>query len=169
MYVSWYSNSTLTANHCSIFFLFVYVMSIVMRGWFRMLASAFKSSAPANTVAGISTLVLAIYTGYTIPRPSMIGALRWITYINPLRYGFEGVLVNEFHTLDGTCATLVPQGAGYENIGIQNQVCTTIGSIPGQSTVNGERFVELSYGYSYGNLWMGQSSFSFDSSSYCTA
>jgi hypothetical protein len=31
-------------------------------------------------------------SGYTIPRPSMIGALRWITWINPLRYGFAAVM-----------------------------------------------------------------------------
>jgi ATP-binding cassette, subfamily G (WHITE), member 2, SNQ2 len=68
------------------------------------------------------------------------------------------VLVNEFHTLDGTCASLVPQGPGYENIGLANQVCTSVGSQPGQSTVNGNTFVELSYGYSYSNLWMSAAS-----------
>jgi ATP-binding cassette subfamily G (WHITE) protein 2 (SNQ2) len=47
----------------SIFFLFVFIMTITMRGWFRMLASAFKSPAPAQTIAGLSTLALSIYTG----------------------------------------------------------------------------------------------------------
>jgi ABC-type multidrug transport system permease subunit len=41
-----------------------------------------KSEATAQAVAGMSVLVLALYTGYAIPQPSMIGALRWITYIN---------------------------------------------------------------------------------------
>jgi ATP-binding cassette subfamily G (WHITE) protein 2 (SNQ2) len=27
-------------------------------------------------------LMIALYTGYAIPKPSMIGALRWIIYIN---------------------------------------------------------------------------------------
>ena len=66
----------------SIFLLFVYAMTITMRSWFRALASAFKSPAPAQTVSGLAILVLVLYTGYTIPKPSMIGALRWITYIN---------------------------------------------------------------------------------------
>ena len=69
-------------DHYSIFFLFVFAMSIVMRSWFRTLAAAFKSPAPAQTVGGLATLILVLYTGYTIPQPSMIGALRWITYIN---------------------------------------------------------------------------------------
>ena len=66
----------------SIFFLFVFTMTIVMRAWFRALAAAFKSPAPAQTIAGLAMLLLVLYTGYTIPQPSMIGALRWITYIN---------------------------------------------------------------------------------------
>ena len=53
-----------------------------MKAWFRALTAAFKSPAPAQTVAGMSILVLTLYTGYTIPQPSMIGALKWITYIN---------------------------------------------------------------------------------------
>lgn len=83
----------------------------------------------------------------------MIGALRWITYINPLRYGFEGVLVNEFRTLRGACANLVPQGPGYENVSLANQVCASIGARPGESAVDGNAFVSLSYGYHYGELW----------------
>jgi ABC-type multidrug transport system permease subunit len=57
-------------------------MTITMKAWFRVLAAAVKSEATAQAVAGMSILVLAIYTGYTIPKPSMIRALRWITYIN---------------------------------------------------------------------------------------
>lgn len=62
-------------------------------------------------------------------------------------------MTNEFHTLDGACSSLVPQGPGYENIGIENQVCTVVGSQQGQANVNGDLFVELSYGFSYSNLW----------------
>ncbi len=60
---------------------------------------------------------------------------------------------NEFHTLNGTCSNLVPSGTGYENVSLTNQVCGTVGSIPGQSTVDGNRFIALSYDYSYSNIW----------------
>jgi len=72
-----------------------------MKAWFRAIAAAFKSEAAAQSVAGIAILVLSIYIGeyisillmsgsfltsnilgFTVPKPSMIGALRWITYIN---------------------------------------------------------------------------------------
>lgn len=70
----------------STFFLFVFAMTVTMKAWFRALTAAFKSPAPAQTVAGMSILVLTLYTGYTIPQPSMIGALKWITYINVRPY-----------------------------------------------------------------------------------
>ena len=62
-------------------------------------------------------------------------------------------MVNEFHTLNGTCTTLVPSGPGYENATLANQVCTTIGSQPGMSTVPGGAYTYVSFGYSYSNLW----------------
>lgn len=48
----------------------------------------------------------------------------------------------------------MPQGPGYENISIDNQVCATVGAVAGQDTVNGNVFIELAYGYSYSNTWM---------------
>ncbi|EJD01720.1 uncharacterized protein FOMMEDRAFT_111764 [Fomitiporia mediterranea MF3/22] len=143
-----------SASQFFIFFLLVFTVTLTMKAFFRTLAAAFKRESGAQAVAGVATLVLVLYTGYTIPKPTMIGALKWITYINPLRYGFEAILTNEFSTLDGTCASLVPSGAGYENVNLVNQVCTTVGSIPGQATVDGNRFAQISYGYSRSKLWM---------------
>jgi len=62
-------------------------------------------------------------------------------------------MVNEFHTVDGTCSTLVPSGPGYAGISLSNQVCTVVGSEPGQASVNGLRYLSLSFGYSYSHLW----------------
>ena len=53
-----------------------------MKAWFRAVAAAFGDPAPAQTVAGLMLLTLVLYTGYTIPKPSMTGALKWISYIN---------------------------------------------------------------------------------------
>lgn len=38
-----------------------------------MLAAAFASEASAQSLAGVAILGLVLYTGYTIPKPSMIG------------------------------------------------------------------------------------------------
>ncbi|KAG5727434.1 Brefeldin A resistance protein [Termitomyces sp. T112] len=143
-----------TAGQFFVFYLFVFSMSITMKAWFRTIAAAFKSEASAQTVAGLCVLALSIYTGYQIPKPTMIGALRWITYINPLRYGFESILTNEFRTLNARCSTLVPSGPGYENVLLANQVCTTVGSIPGSEYVDGARYALLSFSFSYSHTWM---------------
>jgi ATP-binding cassette, subfamily G (WHITE), member 2, SNQ2 len=157
-------------NH-STYFIFILVVALSMKGLFRGLAAAFKKAAPAQAVAGVLLLGLSLYTGYQIPKPSMIGALRWISYINvsfgilltnlephectnkPIRYAFEGIMTNEFHTLDGVCSTLVPSGPGYEGISLNNQVCTVLGSEPGQATVSGSAYLALSFSYYFDNLW----------------
>ncbi|EIN12917.1 hypothetical protein PUNSTDRAFT_82390 [Punctularia strigosozonata HHB-11173 SS5] len=142
-----------TAGQFFIFYLLVFTMTVTMKAWFRFLAASFKSPAPAQTIAGISILALVLYTGYSIPKPSMIGALKWITYINPLRYGYEAIMTNEFYDLVGTCANLVPSGPGYEGVSLNNQACATVGSLPGQNTVQGSRYVSLSYAYYHKYLW----------------
>jgi ATP-binding cassette subfamily G (WHITE) protein 2 (SNQ2) len=62
-------------------------------------------------------------------------------------------MVNEFHTLNGTCTMLVPSGFGYENATLANQVCSTTGSQPGMATVPGDAYMSVSFDYSYSNLW----------------
>ncbi|OJA14947.1 hypothetical protein AZE42_03704 [Rhizopogon vesiculosus] len=142
-----------TAAQFFIFFLVVFTMTIAMKGFFRLIAAAFKQESSATSAAGIGVLIFSLFTGYTIPRPSIPGALRWITYVNPLVFGFESLMVNEFHTLNGTCSSLVPQGPGYENVSLTNQVCTTVGAQPGMPTVDGNAFISLSYGFKYSDLW----------------
>lgn len=45
--------------------------------FFRALAATFHSAASAQAFAGVGILILTGYVGYTIPKPSMIGALKW--------------------------------------------------------------------------------------------
>lgn len=142
-----------SADQFFVFVLFILVMAFTMKSWFRAIAAAFKAEATAQTVAGVSILALSIYTGYTIPKPTMIAALSWLTYINPLRYGFEAILTNEFRTLNGTCNALVPSGPGYEGVSLMNQVCAVVGAQPGEDFVNGAAFVKLSYGFDWSNTW----------------
>ncbi|KAI0265431.1 ABC-2 type transporter-domain-containing protein [Gloeopeniophorella convolvens] len=142
-----------SAGQFFVFFLFIFTMALTMKAWFRAVAAAFGDPAPAQTIAGLMLCGLVLYTGYQIPKPSMIGALKWISYINPIRYGFEAIVANEFHTLNGACSNIIPNGPGYENVALANQVCPTVGSVPGQSTVDGNRFIQLSYEYSYSHVW----------------
>jgi ATP-binding cassette subfamily G (WHITE) protein 2 (SNQ2) len=53
-----------------------------MKVFFHAVATWFSDPTPAQSAAGVSLLALTLYTGYNIPEPYTIGALRWITCIN---------------------------------------------------------------------------------------
>lgn len=57
-------------------------MTTTMKAFFRMVAAVFKTESSATSLAGVVVIVVALFTGYTIPKPSIPGALRWIMYIN---------------------------------------------------------------------------------------
>ncbi|KIY44860.1 pleiotropic drug resistance ABC transporter [Fistulina hepatica ATCC 64428] len=144
----------ISAGQVFTFLLFVFTAALTMKSYFRALSSMFEKEASAQTVGGITVLAFALYTGYLLPVPSMIGALKWINYLDPLRWGFESVITNEFRTIHGPCDQLVPSGPGYQNVSLVNQVCTTVGAVAGQSTVDGSRYMELAYRYSWTHTWM---------------
>lgn len=55
---------------------------MTMKTCFRAVATAVKQESSAMSVAGLAVLALVLYSGFMIPKPSMIGALRWINFIN---------------------------------------------------------------------------------------
>jgi ATP-binding cassette subfamily G (WHITE) protein 2 (PDR) len=138
------------------FFFFVlisFVLTLVMSMFFRSLASLSKSLVQALAPAAILILGLVMYTGFTIPINYMVGWSRWINYIDPVGYGFESLMINEFHNRDFSCAAYVPTGAGYEGIGGQNRVCSAVGSQPGQDFVNGDVYIGTAYQYVHSHKW----------------
>ncbi|KAF8235559.1 hypothetical protein L208DRAFT_1457957 [Tricholoma matsutake] len=142
-----------TAGQFFIFLLFLNITSFTMQTFFRAIAAAFKSDATAQSVAGIVLLATIIYMGFEIPKKSMIGALHWISFLDAPRFGFESIISNEFHSINGTCSTLVPSGAGYEGVSLANQVCAIGGSISGQSLVDGNKYINFTYVYNFSHVW----------------
>ncbi|KAF9242291.1 ABC-2 type transporter-domain-containing protein [Melanogaster broomeanus] len=136
------------------FVLFVFTGTLIMKIYFRSAAASSRTESSAIAMGGTGLIVTALYSGYVVSTPSIARALHWITHVTPIRYSFESLMVNEFHAVDGKCTTLVPQGPGYENVTLANQVCTTVGSQAGMATVNGKAFAYLSYGHEYSKLWM---------------
>jgi ATP-binding cassette, subfamily G (WHITE), member 2, SNQ2 len=56
-----------------------------------------------------------------VPRLQLQACVTVLTAsFQPVGYGFEAVLMNEFHALSGTCSMLVPSGPGYENVSLAN-------------------------------------------------
>lgn len=101
------------------------------------------------TGAGLLVLAIVIYTGYAIPRPDMQPWFKWISWINPVAYVFEGLLVNELHGREFECSSLVP---AYRD-GPRTFTCSSRGAEVGEDTVSGDAFFNSSYGFRYSHLW----------------
>ncbi|GAA5839263.1 hypothetical protein JCM11251_006022 [Rhodosporidiobolus azoricus] len=143
-----------SASQFFVFLLFTFVTNIAMLNFFRMLAAINREEPIATSMAGVGVLTIAIYAGYAIPRPSMRDWWLWLSYAQPVSFGFESLLTNEFRTLNVPCVTLVPQGVGYEGISSFNQVCAgTAGAQAGEALVNGLAYCEASFGYRWSHTW----------------
>ena len=135
------------------FLMFSFVLTLVMSMIFRTIASVSRSLVQALVPTAIFIIAIVIYTGFTIPISYMQGWARWINYINPTAYGFESLMINEFSGQNYDCAMLVPPAPQFGDGTTNNQICSTVGSVPGQTYVEGEAFIESSFGYNVVNKW----------------
>ena len=138
------------ASNFFVFFLFNFVAMLTMSAIFRTTAAVTKTISAALAIAGVMVLWIVIYTGFTLQRSYMHPWFKWTSWINPVAYAFESLLVNEVHGREFACAVtslVPPYGTG------NNFQCAVAGSVAGQQTVSGDRWVQSSYGYSYSHIW----------------
>ncbi|KAL4938956.1 hypothetical protein BDV06DRAFT_231366 [Aspergillus oleicola] len=136
------------------FFLFVsFILTLVMSMVFRSIASLTRTLVQALPAAAILILALCMYTGFAIPTEYMRGWASWIRYVNPINFGFESLMVNEYHSREFRCVNYVPSGPSFLDIGPDNQVCSTVGSVPGQPFVLGDNYIESLYHYTTSHKW----------------
>jgi ABC-type multidrug transport system permease subunit len=76
----------------------------------------------------------------------------WLRWVNPVQYGFESLMANEFYNLEIACVPpyIVPQVPGAEE---QYQSCALQGSQPGSLTVSGADYIQTAFQYSRSHLW----------------
>lgn len=142
-----------TAGQFFFYLLTLIATTLCIGGFFQMIASLTKDAQTANALAGISVLILVVYTGYMIPLTAMHPWFKWLSYLNPLRYSFETLMANEFHGRYMPCDNIVPRGPGYENLTAANQVCGFVGSEPGSLLVRGDRYIKIAYDYTWSHAW----------------
>lgn len=132
----------------------VYITTFVMTAFFRMIGAAFKNFDAASKISGFSVTASILYIGYQIPKPDMHPWFVWIYWINPLSYGFEALLGNEFHDQVIPCvnANLIPNFLP-EYQGSTSAACAGVrGALPGATSVLGDDYLG-SLSYSHGNVW----------------
>lgn len=133
-----------------LYFLITFIVTFVMSAVFRTLAAITKTVSQAMALAGVMILALVVYTGFVLPRPSMHPWFEWIHYLNPIYYAFEILIANEFHGREFPCSQFIPS---YADMSGKSFSCSASGSIAGETTVNGDRYIWLNYQYSYSHVW----------------
>ncbi|KAK5171353.1 Multidrug resistance protein [Saxophila tyrrhenica] len=117
------------------FFWFIsLILTLTMSMLFRTIASVSRTLSQAMAPAAIIILAIIIFTGFAIPTRYMLGWCRWINWIDPVAYGFESLMVNEFHNKNYDCSQFIPT---YGSLSDNSQVCTAVGSRAGLRYVNG--------------------------------
>lgn len=137
------------------FLLISFATVLVMSMIFRTIGSATRSLFQALVPAAILILDLVIFTGFVIPKRYMLPWCKWLYYIDPIAYSFESLMVNEFHGRNFECNQFVPDNRvpGYADLPEGSFACTAVGSIPGQSYVEGDRYLDLAFDYRWENRW----------------
>ncbi|PQE26852.1 ABC transporter CDR4 protein [Rutstroemia sp. NJR-2017a BVV2] len=147
------TNLRRTPGHFFVFYLFTLVCTLAMSMFFRSIAALSRSLSEAMAPAAIFILSIVTYTGFAVPIRDMHPWFRWINYIDPVAYGFEAVMVNEFHNRKIPCSVFVPSGPGYGNVSPQQKICSTTGAAAGADFVDGDTYLEVNFGYKYSHLW----------------
>ncbi|KAL2857263.1 ABC-2 type transporter-domain-containing protein [Aspergillus pseudoustus] len=143
----------MTAAAFFTFWFVVFVTTMAMTALFRAVGAGFKTFDDASKVSGFLISALIMYTGYMIRKPEMHPWFVWIYWIDPLAYGFDALLSNEFHgkTIPCVGTNLVPTGPGYENATTQS--CTGVGgAVPGRNYVLGDDYLN-SLSYDHSHVW----------------
>lgn len=138
------------------FFLLVsFLLTLTMSMLFRTIASLSRTLAQAMAPTSILILAIVIFTGFVIPVDYMLGWCRWINWIDPVAYGFEALMINEFTNRNFTCSMLVPSGPelGYGEASGINQACNAIGATLGEPLVNGDAYINTAFQYYAKNKW----------------
>ncbi|CAK7198611.1 Multidrug resistance protein [Sporothrix eucalyptigena] len=118
-------------------------------------ASLSRTLSQAMVPASILILALVMFTGFVIPVDYMLGWCRWINYLDPVAYGFEALMVNEFHGRNFTCSAFVPSTAftEYANATGTHRACSAVGSKVGADFVNGDDYIGVNYKYFHAHKW----------------
>lgn len=138
------------------FFFFVLIsffLTLTMSMLFRLIASVSRTLAGAMAPAAVIILAIVIFTGFAIPTRYMLGWSRWINYIDPVSYGFEALVINEFHGREFPCGTFIPNGPGYNNLDLINKACNSVGATLGRQTVNGDAYINSAFQYYHSHKW----------------
>ncbi|PNS17240.1 Brefeldin A resistance protein [Sphaceloma murrayae] len=150
----------LSASSFFTYWIILITISFVMTALFRLVGSCFATFDASTKVSGLLISAVIIYNGFMIQKSKMKPWFVWLYWINPLAYGFEALLGNEYKNTIISCQAnnLVPLGPSYTDRTFA--ACAGVGGAQrGADFVTGEQYLgSLSYSSSrvwrnFGILW----------------
>lgn len=135
------------------YILTMFLLTLVTSMLFRTMAALSRTMAQALTPGSLFMTSLIMFSGFIIPRPDLLGWCEWISFFDPLSYGFESLMINEFGNREFDGAQFVPSGGSYDSSTGQQRVCSAVGSRPGLSAVLGNDFLASAYDYKISHKW----------------
>ncbi|KAK9455927.1 putative Brefeldin A resistance protein [Dipodascopsis uninucleata] len=135
------------------FWIIIFSATMCLTALFRAVGAVFSTFDGASKVSGLLITATIVYTSYMIRKPSMHPWFVWIYWINPLAYGFNAVLSNEFHnkTIDCVSINLIPSGESYSDSRYQS--CAGVsGAIQGETSFTGDAYLH-SLSYNHSTVW----------------
>ncbi|KAJ5385996.1 hypothetical protein N7509_008537 [Penicillium cosmopolitanum] len=136
------------------YWLILFVTNMCACSLFRAIGAVFGSFNIASQISGYAISIMAMYSGYQIHYTQMHPWFGWLYWLNPLSYGFEALMGNEFHLKHMPCVgpNLVPHGEGYRTDG-QFASCAGVGGArQGATSLTGDEYLS-SLSYSHAHLW----------------
>ncbi|KAK6193093.1 ATPase with role in protein import into the ER [Pestalotiopsis sp. IQ-011] len=144
---------TLTAGAFFTYWVLLLATTMCMTAMFRAIGASFPTFDAASKVSGLIISIVAMYNGYMISKPQMHPWFGWLFWLNPLAYGFDALMSNDFHgkTIPCVGTNIVPLGEGYDDPA--HMSCTGVGgAIQGETTVSGDAYL-ASLSYAHSHLW----------------
>ncbi|KAH9885153.1 ATP-binding cassette transporter [Xylariomycetidae sp. FL2044] len=144
------TNLRRTPGNFFFYLLVVFLIVLAMSGIFRFIAALSRTEQQAMVPASVLMVVLLTFTGFMVPIEYMLPWCRWINYVNPVAYGYEALMANEFHGREFRCSSYIPS---YGTPGNPNVACDVVGAVPGEMFVNGDIHIGSAYSYYNSHKW----------------
>ena len=136
-----------------VFYLFAFTSLLTGSMLYRLIGALSRSLTSSIAPGAGFILILVIYTGFVLPLPSMHPWFRWFSYIDPIGYAFESLMINEFADRQFPCHTYVPQGSAYENATSRQKMCAITGAESMATIVDGTAYISTTFQYHPKHLW----------------
>jgi ATP-binding cassette, subfamily G (WHITE), member 2, PDR len=93
------SNLRRTPGAFLTFYIFALISLLTGSMIFRTIGAMSRTLTASIAPGATFILLLIVYTGFALPIPNMQPWLRWVTYLNPIGYAFESLMINEVSDL----------------------------------------------------------------------